>query len=196
MEWWLFPLIGYLVGSIPFSYLIPKWLKGIDIRKIGSGNVGATNAIRTTGPAIGGLCLLLDALKGFFPVFLTGIVSEDPKIISLTAIFTVLGHDFPVFMRFKGGKGVASTLGIIFYLAWPVGLVFTSVWILIVSFTRYASLGSLVGLYISALLGFFFRGYDTGMLILILAVLSTLRHSENIRRLLNGTERKVSLFKR
>ncbi|PLV55687.1 glycerol-3-phosphate 1-O-acyltransferase PlsY [Thermotoga sp. SG1] len=196
MEWWVFPLLGYLVGSIPFSYLIPKWIKGVDVRKVGSGNIGATNAIRTTGPAVGGLCLLLDALKGFFPAFLAGSTSSDPKLVSLTAILTVLGHDFPVFMKFKGGKGVASTLGVIFYLSWPTGIVFALVWFFVVMITGYASLGSLIGLYTSALLGYILKGYDAGMLILILAVLSTLRHSENIRRLLSGTERKVTLFKR
>lgn len=196
MYWWFFPVLGYFMGSIPFSYLIPKWLKGIDVRKVGSGNVGATNAIRTTGPLVGGICLLLDALKGFFPVFIAATFSGDPKIVSLTAIATVLGHDFSIFMKFKGGKGVASTLGIIFCLSWPTGLVFTLIWLVIVILTKYASLGSLVALYVSALLGYLLKGYDTGMLILILAVLSTLRHSENIQRLLNGTERKVNLFKR
>ncbi|MCD6551722.1 glycerol-3-phosphate 1-O-acyltransferase PlsY [Thermotoga sp.] len=196
MEWWVFPLTGYLIGSIPFSYLVPKWLKGVDVRKAGSGNVGATNAIRTTGHVVGGICLLLDALKGFFPVLLAGSISEDPKLVSLTAILTVLGHDFSVFMKFKGGKGVASTLGIIFYLSWPIGIVFSLVWLFVVMITGYASLGSLIGLYISALLGYLFKGYDAGMLILILAVLSTLRHSGNIQRLLHGTERKVTLFKR
>jgi glycerol-3-phosphate acyltransferase PlsY len=196
VEWWVLPLLGYLIGSIPFSYLIPKWLKGVDVRKVGSGNVGATNAIRTTGPVVGGLCLLLDALKGFFPAFLAGYISGNPKLVSLTAILTVLGHDFPVFMKFKGGKGVASTLGVIFYLSWPTGVVFSLVWFFVVMITGYASLGSLIGLYTSALLGYLLKGYDAGMLILILAVLSTLRHSENIQRLLSGTERKVTLFKR
>lgn len=196
MEWILVPVLSYLFGSVPFSYIVPKWWKGIDVRKMGSGNVGATNVIRNVGTGVGALCLFLDAMKGFLPVIITRSLFGEPKLVALAAMAAVFGHDFPVFLKFKGGKGVSTSFGIVIALSWLLGLLFAVVWTLLVIVTKYASVGSLTALYLSAALGFLIFGYDTGMLILILAVLSTLRHSENIQRLIRGEEKKVELFKR
>lgn len=196
MEWVLVSILSYLFGSVPFSYIIPKWWKGVDVRKMGSGNVGATNVIRNVGTGVGALCLFLDAMKGFLPVFITRSLFGEPKLVALAAITAVLGHDFPVFLKFKGGKGVSSSFGVVIALSWLLGLIFAAVWTVLVFVTKYASVGSLTALYLSAVLGFLILGYDAGMLVLILAVLSTLRHSENIQRLARGEEKKVELFKR
>ncbi|AEH50418.1 glycerol-3-phosphate 1-O-acyltransferase PlsY [Pseudothermotoga thermarum] len=186
-------LICYLCGSIPFSYLLPK-LKKIDVRTVGSGNVGGTNALRAAGPVIGFSCMILDALKAFIPVLVFSKLSGmDPKVVGIAAIAAVLGHDFPIFLKFKGGKGVASTTGVMFAICYPCGFVFLAVWLLIVLTTKFVSLGSIIGLYTASLVGFFFNT-NFGVLFLILATISTVRHSDNVERLLHGTERKTDLL--
>ena len=192
MEWVLFPLVGYLVGSIPFSYLLPKF-KGVDVRKVGSGNVGGTNALRAAGPLIGWICMVLDGLKSFIPTLTILLSTGNMKLTAAVAIATVIGHDFPVYMKFKGGKGVASTVGVIFAVFWPAGFFFLGIWFLIVLLTKYVSLASLVGLFASGVLAFL-KGQDVAFLILILATLAFLRHSENVERLIKGQERKTDIL--
>ena len=193
MDYLYYSILGYLLGAIPFSYILPK-LKGIDVRKIGSGNVGGTNALRAAGPVIGGLSMLLDVLKAFIPVLVVYRLTGDVKMASATALGSVFGHDFPVYLKFRGGKGVATTLGTMFALCWQCALVFLAVWFLIVTLTQYVSLASIVSLYVASIVAFPLKGELVGIPLLILATLSLLRHSSNVQRLMRGEERKTDIW--
>ncbi|MEJ5228540.1 MAG: glycerol-3-phosphate 1-O-acyltransferase PlsY [Pseudothermotoga sp.] len=193
MNYILVAVISYICGAIPFSYILPR-LKKIDVRNVGSGNVGGTNALRAAGPLIGLTCMILDALKSFVPVLIVSrIFTYDPHYVGIAAIFAVLGHDFPIFLKFRGGKGVASTTGVFFAVNPLSGFVFLGVWISLTLYTKYVSLASIAGMYCAALVTFLFNT-DFAVLFLLLATLATLRHSENIERLLKGTERKTDLI--
>ena len=193
MEHLLWGLVGYFSGAIPFSYILPK-IKGVDVRKVGSGNVGGTNALRAAGPLIGGLSMLLDTLKSFFPVLISLTVTSDVKIAAATAIGAILGHSYPVYLKFHGGKGVATTLGVMFAVCWQCALVFLGVWFLIVTLTQYVSLASLVSLFTAAVFATAYKSQDVGILLLILATFSLLRHRENLERLFSGKERKTNIW--
>lgn len=193
MEYFLVALICYLCGAIPFSYLLPK-LKKVDVRKIGSGNVGGTNALRAAGPVIGFSCMVLDALKTFIPVLIFAQIYQYDKIfIGIAAMSAVLGHDFPVFLKFKGGKGVASTCGVFFALCPVCGFTFLGSWLSLTILTKYVSVASIAGLFLASLVATFFNR-DVAVLFFLLATLSTLRHSDNVERLMRGTERKTDLI--
>lgn len=193
MEYFLVALICYLCGAIPFSYLLPK-LKKVDVRKVGSGNVGGTNALRAAGPVIGFSCMVLDALKTFIPVLVFAQIYQHDKIfIGLAAMSAVLGHDFPIFLKFKGGKGVASTCGVFFALCPVCGFTFLGSWLSLTILTKYVSVASIVSLFLASFVAVFFNR-DIAVLFFLLATLSTLRHSDNIERLLHGTERKTDLI--
>ncbi len=185
--------LGYFIGAIPFSYILPK-LKGVDVRKVGSGNVGGTNALRAAGPLLGGLSMLFDTLKSFIPVLVSYSVTSDIKIAAATALGAIIGHSFPVYLKFKGGKGVATTLGATFALCWPCALFFLGIWFLIVTLTQYVSLASIVGLYSATAFAFAFKGSSLGIPLLIFSTISLLRHRENVERLLSGTERKTNIW--
>ena len=190
--WW--GLFGYFIGAIPFSYILPK-LKGVDVRKVGSGNVGGTNALRAAGPLIGGLSMLLDALKSFLPVFISYHITQDPKIAAAVAFGAVIGHSFPIYLKFKGGKGVATTLGAMFALCWQCSILFLAVWFFIVTITQYVSLASIVALFSATALAFWLKGQVIGIPLLILSTFSLLRHRSNMERLINKTERKTNIWK-
>ncbi len=189
--WW--GILGYFIGAIPFSYILPK-LKGVDVRKVGSGNVGGTNALRAAGPLIGGLCMLLDTLKSFFPVFISLSITGDVKIASATAFGAIIGHSFPVYLKFKGGKGVATTLGAMFAISWQCALIFLSVWFLVVTLTKYVSLASIIGLYSASVAALFIYSELIGIPFLIFATFSLLRHRSNVQRLIKGEERKTNIW--
>ncbi len=151
-----FLIISYLCGSLPFSFIVP-WLKGVDIRKVGSGNVGGTNVLRALGPKYGAICISLD-----FEIVCSGIRCKDDFGINswipyLCLIFAVLGHNYSIFLKFKGGKGVSSTLGGYFALRPLLGIIFLIVWFPVELATKYVSLASLLGMLISAIMGFFHR---------------------------------------
>lgn len=193
MEYFLVALTCYLCGAIPFSYLLPK-LKKVDVRKIGSGNVGGTNALRAAGPVIGFSCMVLDALKTFIPVLIFAQIYQYDKIfIGIAATSAVLGHDFPVFLKFKGGKGVASTCGVFFALCPVCGFTFLGSWLSLTILTKYVSVASIASLFLASLVATFFNR-DVAVLFFLLATLSTLRHSDNVERLMRGTERKTDLI--
>ncbi|HEY8542532.1 MAG TPA: glycerol-3-phosphate 1-O-acyltransferase PlsY [Pseudothermotoga sp.] len=193
MNYLLVGLICYLCGSIPFSYLLPK-LKKVDVRNVGSGNVGGTNALRAAGPIIGVASMILDGVKSFVPILITSkIFNQNPYYVGVAAICAVLGHDFPIFLKFKGGKGVASTTGAFFALVPVSGFVFLASWLSIILWTKYVSLGSIIGMYIASLVTYFFNK-DFAVLFLLLATLSTLRHADNIERLMKHSERKTDLI--
>ncbi|MEN3009051.1 glycerol-3-phosphate 1-O-acyltransferase PlsY [Pseudothermotoga sp.] len=193
MEYVLTAVVCYLCGAVPFSYLLPK-LKKVDVRKIGSGNVGGTNALRAAGPVIGFSCMVLDALKTFIPVLIFAQIYQYNKIfIGIAAISAVLGHDFPIFLKFKGGKGVASTCGVFFALCPVCGFVFLASWLALTILTKYVSVASIVSLFLASAIALFFDR-NIAVLFFLLATLSTLRHSDNIERLMHGKERKTDLI--
>jgi len=199
-------LMNYLIGSIPFSYIITKKISGKDLRMIGSGNVGATNVYRAIGPIWGVIVFLLDMLKGYiatyastmiitkeqFTIKLTGF-SVNREIILLTAVmWVVLGHVFPVFLGFRGGKGVSTTCGVFIRLV-PMAMEVTMViWIIVTSISRYVSLGSMVGALFFPIFVWYFNG--SGIMIafsLIIALFIFITHSGNIKRIISGEELRI-----
>lgn len=184
-------IIAYLLGSIPFSLLIPRFFSGIDIRKHGSGNVGATNVLRTVGKKEAVMALAGDVLKGVIPVSIALFTLEDTWIAA-AAVAVVLGHVFPVFTGFKGGKGVATTLGALVVIV-PQGIAVTiAIWILTLSIFRYVSLASMTAAFALPLIcvglktPFPFTAAATINAVIILS-----KHFSNLKRLLSGTESKV-----
>ncbi len=181
---------GYLLGAIPFGLLLP-WMAGLgDIRKIGSGNIGATNVLRTGRKELALATLLLDGGKGAGAVLIGGLWGPDLAIAA--ALGAILGHLFPIWLRFKGGKGVATTLGIYLALAWPVGLAACATWILAAALFRISSLSALIATAAApAYAWFLMADLQLVELTAILALLVWVRHHVNIRRLLKGEEPKI-----
>ena len=183
---------SYFLGSIPNGLIFGKLIWKKDLRKVGSGNIGATNAWRNLGKAAGLLIFALDFLKGAISVFIAQEFSGEPAIMILAGIFAILGHSFSLFLKFRGGKGVATGLGVIAMLIPKVTAIVFLIWLAIVFVTRYVSLGSIIASVCVPLLAIFF-GEPTEFILLgaVAAVFITLRHKENISRLANGTENKV-----
>ena len=191
---------GYLLGSIPFGLVITR-LAGLgDVRKIGSGNIGATNVLRTGRKDLAALTLVLDGGKGGFAVLLGyWLINQDYAVLAGLGAF--LGHLFPVWLGFRGGKGVATTLGIVLALSWPVGLLTCATWLLVAWVTRYSSLSALVSLALApiyawafssvAIDGTYLADPQRVQLLIILAVIVWVKHQANIRRLIAGTEGKI-----
>ena len=188
---WLVPL-GYLSGSIPFGLLIAKASKGVDVRGIGSGNIGATNVLRAAGKGAAALTLALDMLKGWAPVALGRIVGASDALVAGVALAAFLGHLYPVFLRFRGGKGVATFLGVLLALLPKVAFLVAGVWLLIAAVFRYSSLAALVAAAASPLLVWLLDGRrDFVALAAVLSGFILIRHRENMRRLLAGEERRI-----
>jgi len=185
-------IAGYLLGSVPFGLVLTR-LAGLgDIRQVGSGNIGATNVLRAGGKGLAAATVLLDGGKGAIVVLL--LMQLAPGLPPLVAgVAAVLGHNFPVWLGFKGGKGVATTLGTLLALAWPVGLLCGGTWLLVALISRYSSLAGLVSLVLSPVYAWIIDRPDVAVAAAILAVLSVIRHQENIARLLNGTEGRIRL---
>jgi glycerol-3-phosphate acyltransferase PlsY len=192
---------AYLFGATPWGFIIGK-MKGIDIRKHGSGNIGATNVTRTLGGGLGKLCFLLDTLKGFIPVFIASIMVKDSQVDSamiVATLATVLGHMFPVYLKFKGGKGISTTGGALLALAPGAFICSALIWVISFKTSRYVSLASIIAaatLPLNAwLLNLTGLTKTTMPLIIFLAILGLLavgRHISNIKRLLNGTESRFA----
>jgi acyl phosphate:glycerol-3-phosphate acyltransferase len=185
---------GYLLGSIPFG-LIFAWLAGAgDVRKIGSGNIGATNVLRTGKRWAAVLTLLFDAAKGAAAVLLAhAFYGGDGAIFAGLGAF--LGHLFPVWLGFKGGKGVATSLGVTLALAWPVGLLVAATWLVAAAIWRISSLSALIAAVLSPLYMFFLAGPSYAVLTLVLAVTIFIMHRENVARLLRGEEPRIGTKK-
>jgi acyl phosphate:glycerol-3-phosphate acyltransferase len=185
--------IAYLVGSIPIGVLLAR-LKGKDPRKTGSGNIGATNVMRSAGKTLGIITLVGDVMKGFIPAFIAVRFEEPYIFIALVGLAVFLGHLFPVFLKFKGGKGVATGAGV--YLAISPLVILTSFGIFIIVFLiwKYVSLGSLVGTAVIPLFLLFLETTPTEyiLLSLLLTISVFIKHKDNIKRLLAGTENKVN----
>lgn len=194
---------GYIIGSLPTSYLMGKITQNIDIRNYGSGNVGATNALRVLGAKIGTITLIIDMAKGFFPIFLTSKLLPDISLIYLILIglATILGHIFTVFLKFKGGKGVATSAGVFLALT-PLSLLIALIlFVIIVALTRYVSLGSIIAaiaLFITEFitnLNNSFSQLELLIFVFIVVLFIIIKHISNIRRLLAGNENKLSFKK-
>lgn len=188
MEIIVYSLIAYLIGSIPFGLVVGK-LFGKDVRKEGSGNIGATNVTRVVGKKAGILVLVLDAAKGFLPVYYLIGKGYTPKFISAICIFTVLGHTFSIFLKFKGGKGVATALGVLFALSLKSSVIVLMFWLGIFLATGYVSLASILSAGISwmvvhVIIGDIYYTYAS----LIIALIIVFKHRSNIDRLLKGEE--------
>ena len=185
-------LIGYLLGSIPFGLLVTRIGGAADPRTIGSGNIGATNVLRTGRKDLAILTLLLDAAKGAAAVVLVGHVWPDPTPPSLPAIvagaFAFLGHVYPAWLRFRGGKGVANFLGIALALSWPCGLVFALVWLVAFGATRHSSVGGMSAVIATPVTAAVLNRSDLTLVFLLLALVVLWKHRENVERLLDGTE--------
>ncbi|HEV8543478.1 MAG TPA: glycerol-3-phosphate 1-O-acyltransferase PlsY [Verrucomicrobiae bacterium] len=191
-------LAAYLVGSIPTGYLFAR-ARGVDIRSVGSGNIGATNVFRVLGKTAGILVLLIDAVKGFVPArfFLFGATPETQEYHAIVAgLFAILGHNYTCWLRFKGGKGIATSAGVVLALV-PLGLLITvGVWLVVFALSRYVSLASVVAAAILPL-AIGFTGQSTRMILLgiVLGALAIYKHKSNIQRLLAGTEHRFGAKK-
>ncbi len=190
-------LIGYLLGSISFSYLAGKLLKGIDIREHGSGNAGATNTLRVLGKGPGIAVLLLDVLKGVAAVWIgTWLSGGDPLFEVLAGISVIVGHNWPVFFGFRGGKGIATTIGVMATLAFLPSLIAGIVAIVSIAITRYVSLGSLLfTALLPILIWFMIDSREIFALSLLLFVFAWVKHRSNIVKLLKGQENKLGANK-
>lgn len=185
-------VVSYLLGSIPFGFILIRIFRGQDVRLTGSGNIGATNVARSS-PALGVLTLVLDALKGMAAVGLTRMFwPGDNLLAGLAALFAIIGHMFPVWLKFRGGKGVATGLGSFILLAPKTLLVMLGIFVLVVLMFRYISLGSIVAVALFPLLAWLLHDYGAAPLMLVLmaagSLLITAKHHQNIRRLLAGNE--------
>ncbi len=202
-------IVAYLIGSISFSIIISKKMAGFDVREKGSGNAGATNMLRSVGKKAAALTLLGDALKGvvaiLFAIIVGAIVKDLDKslLVQIAGIFVVIGHTFPVFFGFKGGKGVATSLGVLLMTNWKIGLICLIFALVLMALTKTVSMGSVGAAILYPILVLFINTNFTvsegsGYLIysIILAAIVIFNHRENIKRILNGTENKLSFKKK
>jgi acyl phosphate:glycerol-3-phosphate acyltransferase len=183
-------ILGYLLGSIPFGLLLTKLAGTQDLRSIGSGNIGATNVLRTGHKGLAAATLLLDMLKGTAAVIIAGYYG-GPNAAMLAALGAFLGHLFPVWLNFKGGKGVAVYIGVLIGLFWPAAVVFCLVWLATAVTSRYSSLSALVASFVTPIFLWWFGHPALASLFAVLTLLLFYMHRENIRRLRTGTEGRI-----
>jgi glycerol-3-phosphate acyltransferase PlsY len=183
-------VVGYLLGSIPFGLILTRAAGGPDVRTIGSGNIGATNVLRTGRKGLAAATLLCDALKGTAAVLLAvHFATPDGALIAGLGAF--LGHLFPAWLKFKGGKGVAVYIGVLIGLYWPAALIFCTVWIAVAAVSRYSSLAALIASALTPFALWLFGQPRTAALFVLLSALLWTMHRANIARLLNGSEGKI-----
>ena len=192
MELFIIGIISYLMGSIPFGLILTKIFLKKDIRDIGSGNIGATNALRTGNKLIGYSTLILDVLKAVIPVLYVKI--NFPDAVYISALFAFIGHVFPVWLKFKGGKGVATYVGILFSLNIIYGLVFGICWLIIFFISKYSSLASLIGSLSIPIYILFMERSENVFFYVIMFILIFFTHRENIKRLKNKEETKTKIY--
>ena len=192
MEYFTIGIISYLMGSIPFGLILTRVFLKKDIRDIGSGNIGATNALRTGNKLIGYTTLILDISKAIIPVIYIKI--NFPELIFIASLCAFLGHVFPIWLKFKGGKGVATYVGILFSINILLGTIFIISWIVIFMLTKYSSLSSIIGA-ISIPLYLLLNGQSNNVVFfIIMIVLIFFTHRENIKRLKNKEESKTKIY--
>ena len=192
MEFLTIGIISYLMGSIPFGFILTKIFLKKDIREIGSGNIGATNALRTGNKLIGYSTLLLDVIKAILPVLYVKI--NYPELIYIASLCAFLGHVFPIWLKFKGGKGVATYVGILFTINIFLGFIFCVTWLLIFLISKYSSLSSLIGSLTIPVYIFFNDQMSNALFFGIMFVLIFYTHRENIKRLKNKEESKTKIY--
>ena len=195
----LISIISYLIGSISFSVIFSRKFAGFDVREKGSGNAGATNVLRTVGKEVALLTLLCDILKGVVAVLIAIIagnfwIDVDVELLKyLAGFFAILGHTFPIFFEFRGGKGVATALGILIMLNWKIGLICLIFAVILIAVTKMVSVGSILSAILYPILTIFMADVDFKVIIIsvFIALLVIFNHRENIKRIKNGTENKL-----
>jgi glycerol-3-phosphate acyltransferase PlsY len=182
--------LGYVLGSIPFGLILTRLAGTADLRTIGSGNIGATNVLRTGNKGLAAATLLLDMLKGTAAVIIAGAFG-GPTAAMLAAVAAFLGHLFPVWLKFKGGKGVATYIGVLLGLYWPAALTFCAIWLAVAFASRYSSLAALVASALIPPLLLWAQHLELAVVFAILSALLWIKHRANIKRLMNGTEGRI-----
>ncbi len=183
-------LLAYLLGSIPTGMLVAQ-KKGVNLRSTGSGNIGATNVLRTTGKGAAILTLAGDIVKGSVAVLIARYFNTSVFYEGIIGLFAVLGHNFSVFLKFRGGKGVATSIGVLSIYSPQIGLITIIIWLMTALTTRYSSLGALVSFGLLPLTAFFLDSHEKFPIFLLLAIMIFFRHKENIVRLIKGAEPKI-----
>ncbi|KJC58835.1 glycerol-3-phosphate acyltransferase [Bradyrhizobium sp. LTSPM299] len=191
-DWFLIValLIGYLLGSIPFGLILTRLAGTQDLRSVGSGNIGATNVLRTGHKGLAAATLIGDMLKGTIAVIIAG-TYDGPDAAMLAALGAFLGHLFPIWLKFKGGKGVATYIGVLLGLFWPAALIFAAIWLGTAYTSRYSSLSALVAAFVTPIFLWWFGHAALASLFAVLTLLLFYMHRENIKRLQAGTEGKI-----
>ena len=192
MELFIIGIISYLMGSIPFGLILIKIFLKKDIREIGSGNIGATNALRSGNKLIAYLTLILDILKAVIPVLY--VKFNFPDVVYISAVCAFIGHVFPIWLKFKGGKGVATYVGILFSLNFIFGLVFGVCWLIIFFVSKYSSLASLIGSLSVPVYIYIIEGSENVFFYVIMLFLIFFTHRENIKRLKNKEETRTRIY--
>ena len=192
MDLVLIGIVSYLFGSIPFGLILTKFFLKKDIREIGSGNIGATNALRSGNKLIGYLTLILDVTKAVLPVLFVKI--NYPELIYLSALCSFLGHVFPIWLRFKGGKGVATYLGILFVINLSYGIIFITIWIFTFILSKYSSLSSILATSSVPIFLLISKNFSEVIFFIIMFVLIFYTHRENIKRLKNKEEKETKIY--
>ena len=198
-------IIAYFIGSINFSIIISKKVAGFDVREKGSKNAGTTNVLRTVGKKSAAIVLICDILKGVVAVLLAKLITQNVNQaigVQVAAFFVVLGHTFPIFFNFKGGKGVATSIGILLMINWQIGLICLAYGIIMIALTRFVSLGSICAAILFPILTIFVQNhyiaYGANFVVfgIIMAIFILINHRENIKRLNKGTENRISFSKK
>ncbi len=192
MELILVISVSYLMGSIPFGLILTKIFLKKDIREVGSGNIGATNVLRTGNKTIGYLTLILDVIKAVIPVLC--IKFKFPELIYISSLSVFMGHVFPVWLKFKGGKGVATYVGILFSINYILAIVFAFSWLIIFFISKYSSIGSILSSLIISIFIFLNSSYENEYFFIIMFVLILYTHRENVKRLINKEESKTKIY--
>ena len=192
MDYILITLISYMCGSIPFGYLLTRLFLKKDIRKVGSGNIGATNALRTGNKLIGYSTLILDVAKAVLTILIVKFYYNE--LIYLSSLLIFIGHVFPVWLKFKGGKGVATYLGILLCINYILGLIFIITWLIFFFISKYSSLSSLISSLIIPIYYFFFIKDNNYYFFIIMLILIFYTHRQNIKRLINNTESPTKIY--
>ena len=192
MELILVISVSYLMGSIPFGLILTKIFLKKDIREVGSGNIGATNVLRTGNKIIGYLTLTLDVLKAVTPVLY--IKFNFPELVYISSLSVFIGHVFPLWLKFKGGKGVATYVGILFSINYILGMIFIFSWLVIFFISKYSSLGSILSSLTIPIFVYFSSSYKNEYFFIIMFVLILFTHRENVKRLINKEESKTKIY--
>ena len=192
MDYLIIGILSYLLGSIPFGYLFTKFFLKKDIRNVGSGNIGATNALRSGNKLIGYLTLVFDIGKAVIPVLFVKI--NYPELIFLSSLCAFLGHVFPLWLKFKGGKGVATYLGILFVINISYGIIFITIWLFIYLLSKYSSLSSILATLSIPIFLVISKNFSEVSFFVIMFVLIFFTHRENIKRLKNKEEKETKIY--